>query len=125
VASRHVPFELTLGAFDGFPNLHRPRVLFYEVRDGASGMARIAAEINTRLAERLGVRAETKPFRAHATVARIKTSIGRPAVDALKAVAPLDGVGQTVTGIDLMESRLGPRGSRYALVKPFALGNGA
>jgi len=125
VAAHHAPFDVTFGAFDGFPNLNRPRVLFYDIQSGAAEMGRIAAELNTALAERLGIRAETKPFRAHATLARIKTRIGRPAVQALKGVAPLEGVRQTVTGFDLMESQLGPRGSRYTLVKPFALGNSA
>lgn len=125
VARRHDPFEMTLSGFDGFPNLFRPRVLFYAAERGAEELAALSGDINGALAERAGVRAETKPFRAHATVARIKTRIGRPAAEALRSIPSLEGAVQTVAAFDLMESQLGPKGSKYTLLKRFALGNSA
>jgi 2'-5' RNA ligase len=122
VGARHAPFDIVLGGLEGFPNLHRPRVLFYEIVEGAEPMAALSEEINRALANDLGIRAETKPFRAHATIARVKTRIGRPAVDALRSVPQLDGIGQTVSGFDLMESELRPKGSKYTQLKQFALG---
>lgn len=35
VARRHDVFEMSLGAFGGFPNLRSPRVLFYNIERGA------------------------------------------------------------------------------------------
>ena len=122
VAARHGSFDVALGALGGFPNLYRPRVLFYDVESGAEAMESICEDINRSLANQLGIRAETKPFRAHVTVARVKTRIGRPAVDALRSAAGLEGVSQTVTGFDLMESQLGKKGSKYTCLKGFALG---
>ncbi len=122
VASRHPPFEVSFGALDAFPNLYRPRVLFYDIVSGTDPMKSLADDINRSLADRVGIRAETRPFRAHTTVARIKTRIGRPAVDALRSAATLEGVGQTITSFDLMESELRPKGSLYTRLKEFALG---
>jgi 2'-5' RNA ligase len=121
-ATRHSTFDVALGGLDGFPNLHRPRVLFYQVVSGADAMEALCEDINRSLANQVGIRAETKPFRAHVTVARVKTRIGRPAVDALRSAASLDGVSQTVSGFDLMESQLGKKGSKYTRLKGFALG---
>lgn len=122
VAARHAPFDARFGGLDGFPNLHRPRVLFYEITDGAEPMAALCDDINRELANEAGIRAETKPFRAHATVARVKTRIGRPAVDALRSMPRLDGMVQTISSFDLMESELRPKGARYTRLKQFALG---
>jgi 2'-5' RNA ligase len=121
VAARHDPFDVALGPFGGFPNLHRPRVLFYEVATGAEPMTALSDDINRTLANDAGIRAETKPFRAHATVARVKTRIGKPAVDALRSMPPLEGVGQRVAGFDLMESDLRPKGAKYTQLKHIAL----
>lgn len=122
VGSHHSPFDIALGGLDGFPNLHRPRVLFYDIVSGAEPMAALSEEINRALANDVGIRAETKPFRAHATIARVKTRIGRPAVDALRSATSLEGTGQTVAGFDLMQSELRPKGSKYTQLKQIALG---
>lgn len=122
VAARHTPFDAVFGGLDAFPNLHRPRVLFYDIPGGAEPMTALSDDINRELANEAGIRAETKPFRAHATVARVKTRIGRPAVDALRSMPSLEDIGQTITSFDLMESELRPKGSRYTRLKPFALG---
>lgn len=121
VAARHAPFQVTLGPFGGFPNLGRPRVLFYDAVEGVEPMAALAEDINRVLATEAGIRAETKPFRAHATVARVKTRIGKPAADALRDVPDLVGASQQVTGFTLMQSERRPKGSVYTKLKEFAL----
>jgi 2'-5' RNA ligase len=122
VAARHESFDTALGGFGGFPNLHRPRVLFYEAVEGVEHMAALSEDINRVLATEAGIKAETKPFRSHVTVARVKTRIGKPAVDALRSVPALEGAVQRVTGFDLMRSQLGRKGSTYTRLKEFALG---
>src|SRR5258705_10349181 len=42
VARRHRAFEMTLGAFGGFPNLRNPRVLFYHIENGATELESLA-----------------------------------------------------------------------------------
>jgi 2'-5' RNA ligase len=121
VCTRYHQFPLTLGPFGGFPNLSRPRVLFYAVETGKEALARLAAEIDTGLFDTLGIPKEEKPFRAHATVARIKKRLPKPITDKLLRAESLVGTEQTVTSVDLMKSELRSDGARYRCVKQFAL----
>ena len=61
------PFDLELGGLGGFPNLRKPRVLFYEVVRGAGELVSLARDIDRALADNLMIPREKKPFRAHAT----------------------------------------------------------
>ncbi len=48
------PFDIVLGGLGGFPNLKRPRVLFYEVTTGARELVALAGAIDAALSEGLG-----------------------------------------------------------------------
>jgi 2'-5' RNA ligase len=121
VAARHPVFAMELKAFGGFPNLRRPRVLFYDIDEGAGRLRRMAADVDQTLLDVMGVPAEDKPFRAHATVGRVKTRLPGPVADKLKIVSPLEGGRQQVASIDLMMSELRREGARYECLKGFAL----
>lgn len=122
VVADSVPdFDITLGAMGGFPDLRRPRVLFYRVNRGADALGDLARKLDGSLASRLGIPRETRPFRAHATIARIKGPI-QPAVSSqLESAPPLEGVSQRVLDIALIESHLAREGATYQRVKGFAL----
>jgi 2'-5' RNA ligase len=121
VCSRRNAFSLELGPLGGFPNLSRPRVLFYAVQTGKEALAQLAAEIDVGLFENLGIPKEERPFRAHATVARIKKRLPKPISEKLMRAEPLVGAAQAVPSVDLMKSELRPEGARYQRVKEFAL----
>jgi 2'-5' RNA ligase len=121
VAKRHRAFDLELREFGGFPHLNRPRVLFYRADRGADELRALAADIDRTLADALGIPEETKKFRAHATIARVKTRIPRPVADLLPSVPPLSGAVQTVQSFELMKSTLHRDGARYERFKAFAL----
>jgi 2'-5' RNA ligase len=121
VCSRHTSFPLELDSLGGFPNLSRPRVLFYAVHQGKEALAQIAAEIDTSLYEKLGIPKEERPFRAHATVARIKKRPPKAITDKLIGAESFVRAAQTVTSVDLMKSELRPEGARYQRLKEFAL----
>jgi 2'-5' RNA ligase len=72
----------------------------------------------------LGIAEETKSFRAHTTVARVKSRIPRPVADLLSSVPPLLGAFQTVQSFELMKSTLHRDGARYEVFKAFALPTG-
>ena len=121
VCAHHAAFPLSLSALGGFPNLSRPRVLFYRVERGKEALTRLAADVETGLFESLGIPKEKRPFRAHATIARIKKRFPRAVTEKLEQAAPLSGAAQTVTSVDLMQSELRPSGAVYTRVKEFAL----
>lgn len=121
VATRYTRFQLSLRGFGGFPNLRRPRVLFYRSDEGASVMERLAGDVNRSLHADVGIPVEEKRFRGHVTVARVKSRLPAPVVGKLRTVPPLEGAVQTVGSIDLMKSDLRPDGARYERLKGFAL----
>jgi 2'-5' RNA ligase len=114
-------FQMRFGRLGGFPDLKRPRVLYYEIVDGMEPAASLAASLDEALADRLGIPRETRPFRAHATIARIKGPISPDITTVLSAVPALEAPAEHVRSLALFRSELGRQGSKYHRVKEFAL----
>jgi 2'-5' RNA ligase len=53
VGHAHRAFEMTLGAFGGFPSLRNPRVLFYDIERGSKGT--LASDVDAALEHALGL----------------------------------------------------------------------
>ncbi len=122
VARRHEPFDLTLGRFGAFPSLRRARVLFWGVERGADELERLARDVSRAVEAALGLDPDPKPFRAHATVARLRWPPDAELLARLERVPPLDSAAQRVDAFGLVHSRLGPGGARHRRLKRFALG---
>jgi 2'-5' RNA ligase len=115
------PFDIVLGGLGGFPNLHRPRVLFYEMTTGARELVALAGAIDAALSEGLGIPREDRPFKAHATVARVKSAIAPELAARLAKAPPVERGSQKIEKVTLMESELRPQGAAYRPVKWIAL----
>ncbi len=72
VAGKNSSFTLKSEGIGGFPNLKNPRVLFAPLIGDAQKLIQMAADLDAAL-EKLGFEAEKRPFRAHLTLARVKT----------------------------------------------------
>ena len=121
VRVRHAAFEMTLGAFDGFPSLRSPRVLFYAVEHGAGEVEALARDVDLAVERALGIPRERRPFHAHATLARVKEPLPAAVTSRLAAVPALTDAVTRVDSFELMESRLQRTGAAYSVVKEFAL----
>jgi 2'-5' RNA ligase len=119
--SAAAPFDIVLGGLGGFPSLQRPRVLFYEVTTGARELVALAGAIDTALFEQLGITKEDRPFKAHATVARVKSAIAPDFAARLAKAPPVERGSQKIEKVTLMESELKPQGALYRAVKSIAL----
>jgi len=115
------PFEIVLDRMGGFPNLKKPRVLFYEATKGAPELTSLARRIDTTLHGDLSIEREERPFRAHATVARIKTPIPPDLAARLEKAPAVEHYTQKVERVSLMQSDLQRGGAVYRLVKGIAL----
>lgn len=116
-------FRLALGGVGGFPSARAPRVVWVGVREGEQALAALAAALEAAL-EPLGFAREQRPYSGHLTLGRVRTPRGREALAAaMAALADQDFGGMAVEKVELMQSRLSPRGAAYSPVAAFQLGS--
>ncbi|MDD4567192.1 2'-5'-RNA ligase [Methanoculleus chikugoensis] len=116
-AVRAAPFSLTVG----YPVCNpprKPRVIWCDVTDGGESAA-LARQVDDLLAP-LGFSRETRPFRPHVTLARVKDF--HPSQCREAASIPREPLGTCrVASIKLKKSTLTPRGSIYEDLAEVAL----
>ena len=78
-AAESSPFELSFGRFGAFPSISKPRVLLFRAESGVEQLAGIAGSLEDRL-EPLGFERESRRFRAHLTLARVRGRLGPDAL---------------------------------------------
>ena len=99
--------ELRLGALHAFPSLRRPRVMVLEV-EPAESLETLAAAAE-RAATAAGFAPETRTFRPHLTLGRVRNG-RRPAPVGIEACDPSPFA---VDSVVLFRSEIGRGGARY------------
>jgi 2'-5' RNA ligase len=118
-------FELRLAGLGRFPRRGAPRVVWAGVEQGVGELAALASLAErTLLAEGFLDRIETRPFRAHVTLGRPRSSRGVGRLLDLLEEVPFRGEPHSLQEVTLAESRLSPRGAEYSAVARFRLRNG-
>ena len=111
--STRAQMTLEVSGIGWFPNPHSPRILFAAIKAPIS-LQELAADTEAVL-EKLGIAPESKSFRPHLTLARIKEP-GTPLGPLRHAIAELESnsFGSfPVSGFSLYLSKVGPAGSIY------------
>ena len=116
------PFELALGGFGAFPDLSRPRVLWFGVERHPA--LELLANYVEKAVGPFGFSPELRPFQPHLTMGRAKRE-ARPAAfrslgDLAREVSWEAVI--SVASVDLMQSTLGSAGASYRVVSRAALG---
>lgn len=111
-AAIHAPATLSLGELGSFPSPTRVRVLWAGIVDEESLLARVAADLDRRLAP-LGFEPESRPYRPHLTLARFREPVR---VTKPLSVTLAEGRPWPVTSLELFRSHLSPRGAQYELL---------
>lgn len=113
--------EVTLGGVGAFPNLRRPRVVWMGMHDTAP-LISVATSLDHAVAA-LGVPAETRPFRPHVTLARVKVPLSTPEGTVLtqRAAEIRVRLRAPVHEVALVQSSLGTGGPRYDVLATFPL----
>lgn len=73
-AKEQKPFEIEIKGSGGFPNLHRPRVIWVGLTEGAEELKRLAGAVDNEL-YKLGFQKEKRAFKPHLTVGRVKAVV--------------------------------------------------
>lgn len=113
-------FNLTISELGTFPVRGAPRVIWAGAAADGDVLERLDAAVTARLA-RVAIAADSRPFRPHLTLARVREAGG------LTSSRLLDGLERTSLGttqvgaITLFESRLSPQGPAYVALQRTAL----
>ena len=117
----HTSISLGLTGLGGFPSLRRARVLWAGLATGLAALGRLAAALEQAL-EPLGFPPESRPFRGHVTIARVRSPRGLGRIAAAIEAAPDTAFGDwTAADVILYRSRLRPTGAVYEPLATFPL----
>jgi 2'-5' RNA ligase len=112
-------FVMSLHGIGVFPNPAYVRVVWAGVDEGARETEHLSREIDDRL-HTLGFPRDER-FHPHFTLARVR-AVDKEKMNKFLATYAAGEFGSfTVSSVDLMESRLSPKGPAYSILKDFKL----
>jgi 2'-5' RNA ligase len=106
--------EAEVLGLDAFPNLHSPRVIVAHIIENSGKLAEIQRAMEDRLSEKLGYPPETRKFRPHLTLGRVRS--GKNLDRLMGLVHSLEQLSlgkQMLTSLTLYMSELRPEGPEY------------
>ncbi len=108
------PFEVVFDRCDAFPPRGAPRAIYLAVTAGADRLVALHAEVAGRI-NACGVVPESRPFRPHMTIGRVRHAVPRIArrIRAVVESATVDVPASAIDQVVLYESRLLAAGPRY------------
>ena len=111
-------FTSSLADVDLFPLSGAPRVVWLGVDKGREQLVELKSELDRRLAP-VGFAPETRPFRAHLTLGRVRrqAAISGPALRAMLSGCGHETARWVVGRVTLYESRMSFRGATYHVVQ--------
>jgi 2'-5' RNA ligase len=121
-AAKTSPFDLPIGGIGGFPTMRRPRVIWIGA-EATPSLRSLKQDVEWALAS-LGFEPEVRAFQPHVTIGRVTQGAQPGALRDLADLAAGIRVRSVfrVASVDLMRSRLTPRGARYDRIVAAPLG---
>jgi RNA 2',3'-cyclic 3'-phosphodiesterase len=118
-AARTPPLNLHVQGLGVFPGTRRPRVLWIGVDGDTERLIALQKAIDQGL-EACGFSKEERPFRAHLTLARIKSPQGLAGIEKMLAEKGSEGAGAfEARSLTLFKSDLTPKGATYTVLGRF------
>ncbi|MFQ5442902.1 MAG: RNA 2',3'-cyclic phosphodiesterase [Thermodesulfobacteriota bacterium] len=122
-AAHSSPFTLETCAVSGFPNISSPRVLWLGIKE-STGLMELQKAVDGSLAA-IGFERDSRPFRPHLTIARIRSPEERRPLGALAIKLERDiFIEFRVDSFILFRSRLTPGGAVHSVIKRFEVAGG-
>jgi len=124
VAARFAPLDLQVRRVGLFPDSRRPRVIWLGLEGDVSALKALQEEADRGL-ERYGFSREDRPFRAHLTLARIKSPRGLTGLDRIMKKSEVYEAGRfRAEGLTLFRSDLTPQGAIYSKLASYPFRSG-
>lgn len=115
-AAETVPFEFEIAGLGAFGSPRSPRVIWAGVTGPPPELTALHARVTEALSA-CGVRLESRPFAAHLTLGRVRSSKGAGALTGALSSPNVPAVGRAaVRRMLLMRSVLGRAGPQYSVV---------
>ncbi len=125
VVGSHDPFSVRVRGMGCFPRMNQPRVVWVGLIGDEGRLLRLQGDVETVL-ERLGFPKEERPFRAHLTLGRVRTTKGKDRLVALVQSRLDADLGEFAVGAVIQfRSELHPSGARYTPLWEASLGASA
>jgi RNA 2',3'-cyclic 3'-phosphodiesterase len=112
-------FDVEIAGLGAFPRSGPPRVLWLGVDSGADSLARVHAELSTRL-EPIGFEAERRGYSAHLTIARVKNvsrGVSAREVRSLLEARPAHAGRCRIEAVSIFRSRVSAKGANYEVLQ--------
>jgi len=113
-------FKIKLETLGVFPNMHSGRIIWIGTNQLPSELKILVDRIETKIAE-LGKPKEQRPFSAHITIARIKSTINSSILESqiknINTKIGCQNLGFDARGITLFESSLSSQGPTYTVIE--------
>jgi len=117
-----VPFEVRLFSLGCFPSSRNPRVLWLGVDRGGAEVLSLQRAIEKKAAE-AGFLPETKPFKPHLTLGRVRSPKGmNPLIQAMEKHKDAEIGFFRVNEVHLFQSELKASGAVYTKLRAFLMG---
>lgn len=122
VTRRFRPFDATITGTGAFPNFSRPRVVWLGMQP-VTTFTELATSLDQTL-HGLGYARESRPFRAHITLGRVRDALPGRQRDALRvALGSVHALWSVpVRDVAVVRSMLGAGGARYETLTTLPLG---
>lgn len=115
------PFRLKFNGVGVFPNMKRPKVVWIGLGAAHREMAAMAEAIEEAV-EPLGFEKESRPFKSHLTIGRVRSTRGTPdLIKQMERLKDFDGGSMKLEEIHLMQSELTGSGPIYTVLHRFPL----
>ncbi|MBI5969434.1 MAG: RNA 2',3'-cyclic phosphodiesterase [Deltaproteobacteria bacterium] len=116
-----VPFEMKIFSLGCFPSSRNPRVLWLGVDRGGPEVLSLQKAIENKAAE-VGFLSETKPFKPHLTLGRVRSAKGmNPLIQAMEKHKDAEIGSFRVKEVHLFQSELKPSGAVHTKLRAFLM----
>ena len=116
-AKDYAPFSLSAKGIGVFPNIRRPRVIWAGLKGDTYPLIDLQKRLEENL-ETIGFPKESRPFKAHLTLARIKNRIdAKKLADAIREFGTAESESFAADHIVLYQSVLKPTGAIYTKLR--------
>ena len=105
------PFNINLSYIGAFPNLNSPRVIWLSGDEGAKELSQLSKKVNEILYEDEEIEKDEKKFKAHLTLARLKS--GFLPEDLVRKLGTVKNFSWVCDELFLMRSELTTKGPIY------------